>query len=106
MPTATIPAFPAGKYVIFEVIDYDTDGVTPDVTELLTVTGTFPAIATVALVPGDLRKIKVTGVAAGNMSITVSAPGVPSNAALVVSCTITTPPNLSRIEIGAVEAPV
>lgn len=105
MPTQTIAPFPAGTYMLVDVIDYDTDGVTVDSVEALTVTGTFPTIATAALVVGNPRQIKITGLQAGAMSVTVSAPGVPAGSALTLACTVTAAPNLARIDLGTVHGP-
>lgn len=105
MPSYTVPAFPIGNYVLVDVVDYDNDGVTPDTTEALTVTSALPGVATAVVNPGNPRQVRITGVAAGSTTVTVTAPGVPAPNALAIMVTVSPLPNLSKIEATTHQGP-
>lgn len=106
MPTTSIQPFQAGRAIEFDVIDYDTDGVTVDLIEPLTVFTSDPAVAAVWIPADRPRVIVVSGLSAGTSMITVTAPGVPVGGILQVTVQVLpSPGNLSRIEMGAVRGP-
>ncbi len=100
MATASA-SLPVGYFLTIPVIDYGPDGVTPDTVEAISVSSSQPGFASAVVDPADHRLVKVTGLLAGTTVITIGAPGVPAGAAqLVVTVTVTPPPNYSKIEIG------
>ena len=105
MPNGTVPAFPVNTYVLVNVIDYDDNGTTPDTTESLAITNNTPAIVRAVVNPGNPRQVKITGLAAGSASVSVSAPGVPPLNVLNLAVTVSAAPNLSRIDMGTIEGP-
>lgn len=95
-----------GQSINVDVLDLDSDGTTPDVTETLTLQTTNSAVCGATVDPTNNRRVKITGVGAGTANVTVSAPGVPGAGLLTIPVVVAAAPvNLSRIDFVSASAP-
>lgn len=96
-------AFSTLEAVDVTVVDFGPDGTTPDTVEALTVANSAPSIVSAAVNPANNRVVVISGANAGSATVTISAPGVTTP--LQVVCTVSPPPNLSKIELVSISAP-